>query len=296
MELQQLRYVSALARELHFLKAAEKSHVSQPTLSQQVKKLEDELGSPLFERSSRKVRLTAAGKKFLPYALETLAAAEKGISALQKEEGEVTGTVKLGAIPTMCPYLIPQLLPRLKKSAPKVVLELYEETTSSLLERLRGGEIDLGLLSPPVQERGISVLVLGKETFYLAVSKKHRLAKAGRIQPGELASERLLVLQEGHCFGGQSLDYCKRTQQNPQVIFRGSSLLSVLRLAAQGQGVTFAPQMAVRANTDRDLKFVPFASPEPVRQIGLVWRLTSPLSRAHKLVMELMAEGVAGSR
>ncbi len=289
MELQQLRYVAALARELHFAKAARKTNVSQPTLSQQVKKLESELGTALFERSPRRVRLTDAGKKFLPYALEVLGAAERGIQELSSREGEVTGTVRLCAIPTIGPYLLPPVIAQIRKAAPKLVLELHEETTAVLLARLKEGELDLGLLSPPVSEKGISVLDLGHEPFYLAVSKKHRLAHQKSVSPKELASERLLVLQEGHCFGEQSLEYCKRTARDPQVIFRGSSLLSVMRLAAAGEGVTFVPRMAVGRWTDPDLRFVPFTRPEPERAIGLVWRVTSPLSRAQKLVMDLIA-------
>lgn len=290
MELQQLRYVVALARELHFLKAAQKTNVSQPTLSQQIKKLEEELGVPLFERSPRRVRLTPAGRKFLPYASQILSAAESGVRELKTSAGEVSGTVKISAIPTLCPYLMPRVIARLRTEAPKVTLELYEETTSALLDRLREGETDLGLLSPPVAEKGVSVLSLGRETFCLAVSKRHRFARAKSVNPKELESERLLVLQEGHCFGGQSLEYCKRTTPHPQVIFRGSSLLSVMRLAAADEGVTFVPRMAIRPGTETDLRFIPFTRPEPEREIGIVWRVSNPLSKAHKLVMDLIAQ------
>jgi len=294
MELQQLRYVAALAKELHFLRASQKVHVTQPTLSQQIRKLEDELGTPLFERSPRKVRLTAAGQRFLPHALEALAAVERGAAELKERSGELTGTVRVSAIPTICPYLMPQVITRLRAAAPKLVLELYEETTSALLTRLRDGEIDLGLLSPPVGEKGISELVLASEPFYLAVSSRHRLAKAASVPPKELDAERLLVLQEGHCFGGQSLEYCKRVSKNPHVIFRGSSLQSVLRLAAAGEGVTFVPKMAASLSAWPDLRFIPFTRPEPERQIGVVWRLSSPLLKTHQLIVSLIAEAAAG--
>lgn len=296
MELQQLRYVAALARELHFLKASQKANVTQPTLSQQIKKLEEELGTPLFERSPRKVRLTAAGKKFLPYALEALAAVERAAVELKAGSGELAGTVKLSAIPTICPYLMPRVISRIRQEAPKLVLELYEDTTSSLLARLRDGGTDLGLLSPPVNEKGVSELTLSKEPFYLAVSSRHRLAKAASVHPKELESERLLVLQEGHCFGEQSLEYCRRTSRNPQVIFRGSSLESVLRLAAEDEGVTFVPRMAADVSARPGLKFVPFSGPEPTRQIGVVWRLSSPLLKTHRFVMDLIAEAAAGDK
>jgi LysR family hydrogen peroxide-inducible transcriptional activator len=290
MEFQQLRYVAALARELHFLKASQKVNVTQPTLSQQIKKLEEELGTPLFERSPRKVRLTAAGQKFLPHALAALAAVERGAGELKQQSGEISGTVKLSVIPTICPYLMPEVITRLHKSAPKLTLELYEDTTSATLSRLREGSVDLGLLSPPTLEKGVSELVLAKEPFYLAVGSRHRLAGRASVSPRELESERLLVLQEGHCFGEQSLDYCKRAVSDTQVIFRGSSLESVLRLAAAGEGVTFVPRMATNTSARPDLRFIPFASPQPERQIGVVWRLSSPLLNTHRFVMDLIAE------
>lgn len=290
MDLQQLRYFVALSEEKHFQRAAQKTHVSQPTLSQQLKKLEIELGSPLLERTSRKIRLTPAGEKFLPYAVQVLDSAEKGREALQKDGGEITGRIRVAAIPTICPYLMPEVIPLIKKAAPKLVLELYEETTSVLLDHLKQGQIDLGVLSLPISERGIATRPLMKEKFYLAVSRKNPLASKKTVHPRDLANEKLLVLQEGHCFGSQSLEYCKTALKNPQVIFQGSGLLSVLKLAAANEGVTFAPEMALSSYKDARIHYVPFAAPEPTREIGLVWRLSMPLNRAHKLLMETVAE------
>ncbi len=292
MEIQQLRYFVALSKERHFLRAAEKTNVSQPTLSQQIKKLEDELGGPLFERSPRNLRLTPAGEKFLPYAMEVLQTLERGVSDLKQDSTEIAGKVRLAAIPTICAYLMPQVITRLKAEAPKLTLELYEETTSMLLAHLKEGGIDLGLLSPPVDEKGFSVLSLGKEKFYLAVSKKHPLANQSSVDPKRLAKERLLVLQEGHCFGGQSLEYCKMAVKNPQVIFKGSSLLSVMRLAASGDGVTFVPEMALQSGPDKNLRFIPFSAPEPTREIGIAWRVSSPLSRAQNFLIKLIGEAL----
>lgn len=288
MEFQQLRYVAALARELHFLKASRTVHVTQPTLSQQIKKLEEELGTALFERSPRRVRLTAAGRQFLPHALEALAAVERAAAELKAQSGELSGTVRLSVIPTICPYLMPEVITRLHQEAPKLTLELHEETTSATLLRLKEGAVDLGLLSPPVSEKGVSELVLAKEPFFLAVGVRHRLARRPSVHPRELDEERLLVLQEGHCFGEQSLDYCKRAAKGAQVIFRGSSLESVLRLAAAGEGVTFIPRMAAAASARPDLKFIPFTAPQPERNIGVVWRLSSPLLNTHRFVMDLI--------
>lgn len=288
MDLQQIRYVVALADEKHFLRASQKVNISQPTLSQQIKKLEQELGTPLFERAPRRVRLTRSGERFLPYAREILNSLSRGVQDLQEDSGEIRGHVRLAVIPTICAYLIPSLIRDIQNTAPRLILELYEETTSTLLERLKEGETDLGILSGPIHEKGISSLTLGHEKFYLAVSRHHPLAARSRVHPKDLSAEKLLVLQEGHCFGAQSLEYCKRSVRNPQIIFKGSSLLSVMRLAAAGEGVTFVPAMAVAAGFHRDLKFIPFKSPEPTREITAVWRLSSPLLRSHQHLLDCL--------
>lgn len=293
MEIQQLRYVVALAQEKHFRRAAGRVNVTQPTLSQQVKKLETELGRPLFERSSRSVRLTRAGEKFLPYAVSVLEATQKTVSELRDESGVPAGDVRLGVIPTVCPYLMPRVLATLSKAAPRVRVELYEETTSVLLENLRAGRRDLGVLALPVVERGISALSLGREPFFAAVARSHPLASRKSLRRKDLDGERLLILQEGHCFGQQSLDFCKLDRRDPQVSFQGSSLTSVMAMARLGQGLTLVPRMAVEKGTG--LEFIPFMAQErPYREIGIVWRLTSPLDRAQKALMAAVEHAMAG--
>lgn len=290
MELQQLRYFVALARELHFQRAAARVHVSQPTLSQQLRKLEKELGAPLLERSPHQVRLTASGEKFLPHALAVLDALEKGTQVLRQNSGEPAGILKISAIPTMGPYLLPQLIRRARRQAPRLTLELYEETTSLLLQSLKDGKRDLGILSTPVEESGIVTRTLGEEPFWLALPKSHHLAEKRKIRMKELSRERMLILQEGHCFGNQALDYCKRSREDSQVVFQGSSLLSVMKLADSGEGVTLVPKMAVRASEFPGLRFIPFTDPQPHRDIAAAWRVTAPLSAAHHFVMDAIEE------
>lgn len=296
MEFHQLRYVAALSLERHFLRAARSCNVSQPTLSQAVRKLEGELGRPLFERSPRRVELTAAGRAFLPHAERALEALRAARESLRGEDGEVSGLVKLGAIPTIGPYVMPEVLARLRRSAPKLKLELYEETTSVLLERLRAGRIDLALLSTPVPDKGLSCLVLAEEPFRVAVPRRHPLAARGGVSLERIHGERLLILQEGHCFSEQALEFCKMSRKDPHVSFEGSSLTSVLKMAAAGEGITLVPEMAVEPAAHPGLRFLPIRPVSPRRQIGLVWRVTMPLDRARSFVLETIQARVSGRK
>ena len=291
MEIQQLRYVVALSQELHFLKASRRMNVSQPTLSQQVKKLEDELGVPLFERSPRNIRLTSYGKKFLPHAVSVLDTLQQGMRELKEDAGVVTGTIRLGVIPTICPYLMPEVLTALAKIAPLVRVALYEETTSALIEDLRSGRLDMGILALPVADKGVSTLSLHREPFFAAVAKSHPLASRKVLGRSELLKEKLLILQEGHCFGLQSMEFCKIDRRDPQVSFQGSSLTSVMALAELGQGVTFVPKMAVDKTPGTRLKFIPLApKDQPSREIGAAWRLTAPLDRAQRIFLKTLED------
>ncbi len=286
MDLQQLRYVAALARELHFVRAARKMHVTQPTLSQQIKKLEDELGAKLFERSSKQVRLTPPGEKFLGAALSVLETLDKGIQALHDDSGELLGEVRLSAIPTLGPYVLPEIITRVRKKAPKMKLQIYEETTPVLLESLKAGRMDVGLLALPVDAEGLVSKTVGREPFFLAVPKNHALGNQKEVSLKDLKNEDLLILQEGHCFGAQTLEFCKRTRTDDRVVFQGSSLLSVLGLTAAGEGVTLVPQMACSGSVSFGLKYLPFKKPSPGRDLGLVWRVTAPLTRTLRFVIE----------
>ncbi len=286
MDLQQLRYVSALARELHFVRAARKMHVTQPTLSQQIKKLEDELGVRLFERSSKQVRLTPAGEKFLGSALSVLETLDKGIQALREDSGELLGEVRLSAIPTVGPYVLPEIITRVRKKAPRMKLQIYEETTAVLLESLKSGRVDLGLLALPVDGEGLVSKTIGRESFFLAVPKSHPLSERKEVVLRDLKDQDLLILQEGHCFGTQTLEFCKRTRTDDRVVFQGSSLLSVLGLAAAGEGVTLVPKMACSSSPSFGLKYIPFKKPSPGRDLGLLWRVTAPLTRTLRFVIE----------
>lgn len=286
MDLQQLRYVVALARELNFVRAAQKSHVTQPTLSQQIKKLEDELGVKLFERSSQRVRLTAAGEKFLAASESVLNTLDQGVRELRDDGGEIRGEVRISAIPTIGPYVLPGLIMNLRRKAPKLHLQIYEETTSVLLDSLKAGRVDIGLLALPIDADGLVSKSLAYEKFFLALSKKHPLARLKEASARDLRSQDLLILQEGHCFGSQALEFCKRERGDERVVFQGSSLTSILELASAGEGITLVPELVLSSAVPPGLKFIPFRKPGPFREIGFVWRVSAPLTRAMRCVIE----------
>jgi LysR family hydrogen peroxide-inducible transcriptional activator len=295
MEMHQLKYFVAVARERHFQKAADQVHISQPTLSQQIQKLEKELGTPLLERSSRQVRLTAEGERFLPYANQILDTAERAAAEIKGQTGELAGRLRIGAIPTIGPYILPRLLQRMRKEAPKGVLELFDLTTSVLITHLKEGKVDLGVAALPIADARLATRAIGEEAFLAAVPLKHPLSHKKRIPIKELDQERLLILQEGHCFREQSLDYCRRASVHPQIIFQGSSLTSVLRLVAAGEGVTFVPQMAAQERENPGVRFIPFAPPVPKRTLGALWRMTTPLNRSQTYFVNLVEEMVRPS-
>lgn len=290
MELQQLRYVVALARERNFRRAADSVHISQPTLSQQVQKLEKELQTRLFERSARQVKLTSPGESFLVHAKLVLDTLEKAVGDAKSLSKEVTGTLRIGAIPTIAPYLLPPVLHQLQKKAPELKMEIHDVTTSQILTYLREARFDLGLISLPIHDRDFVTRSIGKEEFCLAVSRRSPLARKKFLKSEDVKCHPLLILQEGHCFRNQSLAYCRLSPMNSRVIFQGSSLASVVAMAGIGGGVTFVPQMATRHHALKDVRFLKLIDPVPEREIGFIWRLTTPMTRAQEFFMETVEE------
>lgn len=288
MEIHQLRYALAVHREKHFGRAAQSVPISQPTLSQQIRKLERELGVRLFERSPHGVRTSPAGERFIAAAAAGLETLERAAAESKEGVDALAGTVRLGAIPTVAPYVLPELVAALKKKAPRVILDFHEPTTALLIEAVKAGRVDVGVLALPVEEPGLATRSFGEDPFYLAVAENHPLARKKALRLADIASEPLLILQEGHCFRDQSLEFCKMAGRDPRVIFEGSGLESVLRLAATGAGVTFVPHLAVRAVDRSRLAFVPFRPPAPTRTLAAVWRTTMNPTRAQRLVMDLL--------
>lgn len=287
MEIQQLRYVATLAQTLSFREAAERLFVTQPTLSQQVKKLEEELGAPLFERTPRSVRLTPAGSQFLPYALSILEREREAREVIAGMQSGESGECTLGVIPTIAPYLLPKALPAFQQRFPAITLCIQEAITSELLDRLNRGQIDAALLSLPINESGFQTVSLGREPFWVAFATGHHFSQYETVPVQEVAQEKLLLLKEGHCFRDQALDVCQQDAQSSPVVFEGDHLASLLALTAAGVGITLLPNMAIPHQPQDVLRFLPISDPAPAREVGLAFRERTVLSRFHEKLIEL---------
>ncbi len=294
MTLTELRYIVAVARLQHFGRAAEACFVSQPTLSVAVRKLEDELGVQLFERGPSEVSITPAGSRVIEQAQRVLEEADK-VRALAKSAADpLEGPLKLGVIFTIAPYLLPQLIPVLRRRAPKMPLVLEENYTATLSERLKRGEIDAAMVALPFDEPGITVTPLYDEEFVVALAKTHPWAKRKSIAADELAKESLLLLGTGHCFRDQILNACpslNRSSATPgslQKTVEGSSLETIRLMVASGLGLTVLPASAVPERpAARDLlAYIPFTRPAPDRRVVLASRSSFPRAAALAVIAE----------
>lgn len=283
MTLTELRYIVALARERHFGRAADKCNVSQPTLSVAVKKLEDELGIALFERSAGDVRPTPIGNDVVAQAERTLAEAARVTEVAAAGKDPLAGPLRLGVIYTIGPWLLPALVPRVKARAPRMPLYIAEGYTEVLLERLKAAELDVLVLALPVDEPGLVAQPVYVEDFRTLVPASHPWASAKSLRPEQLLDEPLLMLGPGNCFRDQVLDLCTRASQgeSPQVL-EGSSLETIRHMVSSGVGVTVMPSSSVDGIPADDplLRVKPFAKPSPTRRVGLVWRSSFPRHKA----------------
>lgn len=295
MTLTELRYIVALARERHFGRAAEKSFVSQPTLSVAVKKLEDELGIALFERGGSEVTVTPIGARIVEQAQRVLeeAAAIKNLAVAGKDE--LATPLRFGAIYTIGPYLMPQLIPLLHRRTPKMPLLIQENYTVRLSELLKNGELDVVALSLPFAEPGIITQPVYDEPFRVLMPASHAWARKARIPAADLCRENLLLLSSGNCFREQVLQTCagvERATNNDgmQQTLQGSSLETIRHMVASGVGITVLPATAAEARTaDNRLTAVrPFAAPVPSRRVALAWRRSFPRPKAVEAVRQAM--------
>ncbi len=286
MNLRDLRYLVALADERHFGRAAERCYVSQPTLSAQVRKLEEYLGVALVERSPKRVALTPTGQKIVERARLLLQEADAIVELARADRDPLAGALKLALIPTVGPYLLPHVAGRLRRELPRLKLMLYEYQTGPLLEKLRAGEIDVGILALPVPLDGLQSATLYEEPFTLAVPSHHALAERERVRVDDLKGETLLLLEDGHCLRDQALEVCGRIRVNEEQDYRATSLETLRQMVAAGHGVTLLPELAATApvGTARGLRIKPFVKPAPRRTIGAVWRRSSTRTPAIEAV------------
>mgnify|MGYP000265307371 CR=1 FL=1 len=295
MTLTELRYLIALDRERHFGRAAERCFVSQPTLSVAIRKLEDQLGIALFERQRGEVGPTPIGRRIIDQARRVLDEADQIKAIAAEGQDELSGRLRLGAIYTVGPYLLPRLVPALRASAPKMPLLIEEGFTSDLGAQLKRNELDLIILAAPFAPPGICSWDLYDEPFVVAVPPEHAWASRERIHTDQLAGEHLLLLGPGHCFRDQVVAACPECEQVPEdgEPYAGSSLETIRHMVASGLGITVLPQTAVRAESDPLLTIRPFAEPEPHRRIMLVWRRSFPRPAAVRAVRDaILASGL----
>lgn len=269
MNIRDLRYLVALAELGNFRRAADRCFVSQPTLSGQIKKLEETLGMTLVERSHKFVKLTEGGQQILECAHRVLHEVDHMKAIASSIGNPFAGNFRLGGFPTIAPYLFPELVPFIRQAMPKLKLILMEAKTQDLLVSLQDGSIDAAILALPVDASGLVCQPLFDDEFLLAVEPDHALAQQSSVSMAELASERLLLLEEGHCLRTQALDLCQHHNIQEES-FRATSLETLRQMVKAGTGVTLIPRIA--ADADHDICYVPFTAPAPSRVIGLVWQ------------------------
>ncbi len=278
MNLRDLKYLVALADHKHFGHAAAACFVSQPTLSTQIRKLEDELGVSLVERAPRKVMLTPAGRDAADRARRIVAEVDQMKEAARRSRDPEAGTVRLGIFPTLAPYLLPHVIPHIRERFPKLELLLVEEKSDVLLSRLREGKLDAGLLALPVHDDQLHAEFLFEEPFVLAVPESHPLARREALTLEELNDQQLLLLEDGHCLREQALDVC-RIAGASESEFRATSLETLRQMVAADVGITLLPSLAVKPPVarPRNIRLLPFSDSAPSRRIAMVWRRSSAM-------------------
>lgn len=278
--LKQLRYFDALARELHFGRAAEACAVTQPALSMQIHELEQNLGLTLVERTRSGVQLTSKGKEIATRCARVLGDVRDLVAYAQHANQVLAGTLRLGVIPSVAPYLLPPLLPLLRDAYPDLELHVRETQTQPLTDELLEGKLDVLLLALPLKNPDLTNFPLFEDKFLLALPKDRKLSGRVRATKELVENERLLLLEEGHCLRDQALTYCSLQQVDTVNTFGASSLATIVEMVSAGFGITLLPEISIGIEErGRDITLVRFVEPEPFRTIGLVWRSTSPRTK-----------------
>lgn len=282
MNIRDLEYVLALAETAHFGRAAAQCHVTQPTLSMQIAKLERELGAPLFERGSRSVTPTKVGVAIIAKAGTIRDAVAEIHDIARGTTGPLAGPFYLGVIPTIGPYLLPHILPTFKRLYPDLDLFLREEITARLVERLHNAELDAAILSLPIDANALETAPIYTEEFVVALPQMHPLASKSRVTLEDIAAENILLLEEGNCMRDQTLQLCKGGRLAAQDEFRASSIESLRQMVSAGLGCTILPKLStIGSFADASpIALLSFKKPVPTRELVLVWRRTYPLSDA----------------
>ena len=293
MNLRDLQYFVSVAETSHFGQAADMCCVSQPTLSMQLKKLEEELGVKLFERSNKQVVITPIGKDVLVQARMILGQVDQLKLTASHAHDPFAGRLRLGIIPTLGPYLLPQILKNLHRKFPKLDLVIFENKTENILKELRQGALDAVILAAPIPTAGLVTYDLFAEKFYAALPAQHRLSKLKKIKMDDIEDEGLLLLEEGHCLREQALDACRFSGAVEKEGFRATSLETIRQLVAAGSGITLLPEMAIRSSATNPLIVIkPFVKPEPKRDIIMCWRENTSRQECCEAIAEQIIKDV----
>ena len=290
MEIHQLRYFVAVADEGSFSRAAAREHVAQPSLSQQIQKLEAEMGERLFDRLPRSIVLTDPGQCLLTFARKILVEIADARHSVDELNREVVGKLAVGAIPTIAPYVLPGLIGKFREHYPKVALEIFEDTTENLVRRLDDGEVDIALVSTCGESPTLELHSLGREPLSVLLPNKHRLAKKKQIKWSDLKSEKFLLLHEVHCLSHQVHQLLASHHLQPELALQGAQLGTVARLVGAGIGVSLVPQMMVEDELVPGCVSLPFGPPAPVRELNL---LRNPLRFRSKAAAAFQEEAKA---
>ncbi len=292
MNLRDLRYLVALADFRHFGRAAEYCHVSQPTLSTRIIKLEEELGVQLIERSPRQVMLTPAGGDIVTRARRVLSEVDQMHETGRRTSDPEAGSVRFGIFPTLAPYLLPHVVPNIRARFARLELLLVEEKTEVILQMLREGRLDCAVLALPLHEDWLDIEFLFEEPFVLAVPAAHPLASHRNLRLNELSEQHLLLLEDGHCMRDQALEVCTLAGASEKEGFRATSLETLRQMVAAGGGITLLPILAVKppVATSDYIRLLPFKNPPPTRKLALVWRKSSAMSAFLKKMAEVLRD------
>jgi len=290
MKLRDLEYLVAVTEERHFHKAAARCYVSQPTLSGQIKKLEEELGVLLIERTNRQVNMTEVGMAVSEQARRVLAEVNVINDISQAYQDPMKGDLHIGIIPTIAPYLLPVIMPSLNKKFTKMKFWLYEYQTHVLLEKLERGELDCLILALPIEKHDFVEVELFREPFRLAVERGYTLTKQKEITLGDIANHEMLLLEDGHCLRGHALDICHLAGAKEGSQFQATSLETLRHMVGEGMGMTLMPELAVPNKTTKTdaVQYLQFSDPKPNRRIGMLYRKNSYREDAYYNMSELV--------
>lgn len=291
MNLQSIKYLSALAKHCHFGKAAKMCFVSQPTLSMQIKKLEDQLGVQLLERNNKSVRLTPFGVLIAQHADNILQQVDAIKETAKGAKDPFKDQLKIGIIPTAAPYLLPRVLLKLRKTFPDLSYLLLEKQTKYLLEDLKQGSLDAVIVALPIDDTQLTALEFFKEEFLLAVPNNHPWTQEKTIKEQDLQGEQLLLLDDGHCLRDQALSLCYKLNASETENFRATSLETLRHIIANGSGITLMPKLAQQKNDG--ISYMSFSGSKPFRTLGLVWRKTSVKTLVFHTLAKTMDEILA---